>query len=162
MSKAIYFNREFAAVTPEELSRLKQEAGREALKRARFCLHKSHDDKVQVMIIAVARGSYVGPHRQKGKSKFYQVIEGELLWAIFDEDGRLLSKTELGDPASGKPCVCRFLSDYWHVIEPLSDSAVYTEVLEGPYVKEGTEFASWGPDSSSPAEIARFLASLRA
>ena len=62
------------------------------LRKARFCLHKDHNDKVQEMVIGICNGVYVPPHRQKDKNKSYHILEGVLRVVFLMTSVKLLMK----------------------------------------------------------------------
>ena len=59
----------FIAVDPivrfgdEEIAFLKQRAQANARKRARICAHKTNDDALHEMVIAISAASYIHPHK---------------------------------------------------------------------------------------------------
>lgn len=158
MSTTFFASEEIIEVDQEQLDQLKQAAMQAPLKRARLCLHHDHSDKVQEMVIAVCQDSYICPHRQMNKSKSYQMIYGDLVVAFFDNLGRTIRKVKMGVPGSGNTFICRFPSSQWHTVVSLSDIVIYVETIAGPYVREETEFATWGPDETDADGIRAFMA----
>lgn len=156
MSEAVFYEQDVIAIGPEQLDQLKQLATRAPRKRARLCLHKDHSDKVQEMMIAVCKESYIRPHRQVNKNKSYHVIEGDLVVAFFDELGQIIRRIEMGITNSGKTFLYRFPGSQWHTVIALSNIVIYVETIAGPF--EGTEFATWGPDEADSHGIRAFLA----
>src|SRR3954471_24654872 len=86
----------------QEVAFLKETARCSQRKRARICAHKSNDDNLHEMLIAIAAESYIRPHRHFGKSESFHIVEGEVDVAIFDDTGALIDVIELGAPGSGR------------------------------------------------------------
>lgn len=129
--------------------------------RTRICMHDSHDEPVQQMLIAVCRDSYIRPHKQRRNGKSYILIEGSLNVAFFDDDGRLTRKLKMSRDGVAGPAMVRFQSDQWHTVAATSDVALYLEIAAGPYDARDTIYAPWAPAESDIGASA-FLAQLTA
>ena len=157
MSATFFIGGDITEVTREQLEQLKQAARQAPLKRARFCLHHSHDDKVQEMVIAFCRESYVRPHRHIDKSESFHVIEGELLVVFFDDRGRVIRRIKMGTPGSGYTFLYRLSRDLWHTVVPLSEFVIIHETAAGPFVKEEADVAAWSPHESDASGTREFM-----
>jgi len=153
-------------IHPKQLAALKQGAAAAPLRRARLCLHKSHADAVQEMVIAFCRDTYNRPHRHWGKSESFHVIEGRVAIVFFDDEGRQSRHVCLGTRSDGLPFLYRLASDLWHAVIPLTEYVIIHETTTGPFVPGQTEFAPWSPDGADAdsarqyvARLERFLAS---
>jgi cupin fold WbuC family metalloprotein len=158
MSVQFFPGQEIIEVRPEQTGELKRAAAAAALKRARLCLHHDHADQVQEMVIAFRRDSYVRPHRHRGKTESFHVIEGELEVVFFDDGGRVTRRLRMGPPGSGRPFLYRLSSSLWHSVLPLSEFVIIHETTTGPFVKGETEFPPWGPEDADAAGVRAFLA----
>ncbi len=164
MQEAIFNTQDQIAVSAEMVDELKRRAAAAPRGRFRLCLHRSTEDAIQEMMIACVRGTYFRPHRSvTAGSKSYYVISGDLCVVLFDDDGRVKRRVEMGTTLSGRPFVLRFDRCTWHMPIALSDTVVYVEVNEGPFRKEQhLEYASWSPqqgDKSVPEYLAQLLSS---
>lgn len=130
----------------EELEKLKQTAREAPTKRARICLHQTHEDAIQEMLIALCRDSHVPPHRQQNKSKTYTIIEGVMIVTYYDDCGHRVREFEMGESGSGRAFMVRFPSGQWHTVQAQSPLVVYIEAIAGPYRQEHTEWAPWTAD----------------
>jgi cupin fold WbuC family metalloprotein len=130
------------------------------LKRVRLNAHAGPGEIVQEMILAVARESYIPPHKHPGKSESFHIVAGELDVVLFDDDGRIQEILRLGDFASGKPFYYRTAQPYFHAVVVRSDLAIFHETTNGPFLKEETLFAAWAPKEEGP-EADVYLAGLR-
>lgn len=75
-------------VSSDLIGKLKGMALNAPLKRARLCLHLSTSDTVQEMVIALHETTYIRPHRHPTQSESFHMIEGSVLVAFFDDQGR--------------------------------------------------------------------------
>jgi cupin fold WbuC family metalloprotein len=153
--EVVFAQSEVVTVGREWLDRLKREAQASPRRRARVCLHQSHDDAVQEMVIAFCRGSLVRPHRHVGRCESLHVIEGELAVLLFDDAGHVERRIDLcgGGVAGGasigghptKPFMYRLSAPAWHTVAPCSELVVVHEVTQGPFVVGDDGFAPWSP-----------------
>ena len=131
-----------ATVSEESIARLKKMALNAPLKRARLCLHASHEDAVQEMVIALHWDTYIRPHKHPEKSESFHMIEGSVLIGFFNDEGDILQTLELGsDP--GSLFLYRMSIPFWHTVQPLTEFAIFHEVARGPF--SGAEYPSWEP-----------------
>ena len=156
MSSVIFSPQPFPLVGGDTLEKLKKEALKAELGRARVCIHVDHDDPVQEMVIVHSRRSYDRPHRHVDKSISILVLEGVLRVVYFDDRGGVKRCFELGDTASGKPFLTRFSQGEWYSCVPVSDPVVIFEAMRGPFDKSGGFYPEWAPEAG--AELAEFLA----
>ncbi|HSX13958.1 MAG TPA: WbuC family cupin fold metalloprotein [Chlamydiales bacterium] len=150
-STVLFANQSICVVTQELIDRLKKIAQKASLKRSRFCLHLSHEDAVQEMVIVLHKDSYIRPHRHQNKSESFHMIEGAVLIAFFDEGGEVKQTLEL--KAGKDPFLYRLSIPSWHTVIPLTEFAIFHEVSTGPFGP--SEFPSWEPENT-PEAIASF------
>lgn len=157
MSTTFFPGQDVIEIQAGQLEQLKAAAASAPLRRARLCLHHTHQDVVQEMVIAFCRDTYNRPHRHQGKSESFHVIEGRLAVLFFDDEGRPERRITLGPPGSGLTFVYRLRNSKWHTVIPLSEVAVIHETTTGPYTPADTEFAPWAPDGTDREATAAFL-----
>ena len=158
MSTTSFPSQDIVEIDQAQIEKLKVSAAESPLKRARICLHHSHDDKVQEMVIAFCRGTYNPPHRHQDKSESFHVIEGELVVVFFDDLGNVTRRIKLGRPESGDlTFLYRLSNTLWHTVVPLSEFVVIHETTSGPFVKSENEVAPWAPSESDRNGIDDFL-----
>ena len=68
----------------EELLRI---ARKSKLNRARYVMHRTNQDAVQEMIIALTHQVYIKPHKHLNKMESFFIIEGNLSIVFFDDAG---------------------------------------------------------------------------
>ncbi len=131
----------------EQLDELKAKALAAPLKRARINLHEHLTDRVQEMVIAEHRSTYVRPHRHPGRLESFHILNGACTVVIFNDAGAVTKVVRLSAgslPVSGRHVICRQRESVWHTLLIESEFAVIHEVVEGPFPYE-TEWAPWSP-----------------
>ncbi|MFC1593822.1 WbuC family cupin fold metalloprotein [Candidatus Omnitrophota bacterium] len=97
----------------------------------RFCMHQDPDKLFHSMIILEYKDKKCRkPHKHIEKDEFLQMIEGEMLAFMFDDNGNLLKKTLLtpqGNFAYMNP------AGKHHLWIPLTDYVIYAETKKGPF-----------------------------
>ncbi|MHB8834636.1 MAG: WbuC family cupin fold metalloprotein [Candidatus Methylomirabilia bacterium] len=155
MSAAVSPVNRRSEVRPFDVEALKAEARRSPLRRARICLHASHEDQVQEMVIAFCRDSYVRPHRHRHTGESFHLVDGCLEVVLFTDEGSVESRVRL---EAGGAFLFRLSRQAWHTVIPLSECAVVHEVTPGPFRRELTDFAPWSPAVENAEGIRDFLA----
>lgn len=135
------------------LERLKAEAKNSLNYRARLLMHHSEKDPVQEMIIAFCKQAESPLHRSVNKSESLQVLEGKILVALFDEQGKMMHRFEMGPVGSGEIFIYRIGSVPWHIIIPLTEMVVIHESLPGPFEKIVDLLPSWAPNNAASHRI---------
>lgn len=158
MSATFFIREEIIEISQEQLDQLKQAAMQAPLKRARLCLHHDRSDKVQEMVIAFHKESYVRPHRHIDKSESFHVIEGKLAVVFFDASGQVTRRIKMGPFGNDHTFLYRLSSSLWHMVVPLSEFVIIHETTTGPFVEGEAEFPNWAPDDADADEIRAFLA----
>jgi cupin fold WbuC family metalloprotein len=140
-----------------EIEFLKQRARESTRKRARICAHKSNEDALHEMLIAIFACSYIRPHRHLGKSESFHIVEGEVDVAIFDDGGALSQVIQLGAPGLGRDFFYRLAESAFHTLIIRSDFLVVHEVTNGPFDPEHTLLAPFAPGEDRPVEARAYM-----
>ena len=138
------------------IKKLKEAASNDLSKRARFNLHKSHQDKVHEMIVVLHKDTYVRPHQHSNKTESFHLIEGSLVVIFFDDDGKIINQIKMSEPENKYPFIYRLSRDFWHMVIPLSEFVVFHETTNGPFIKGETKFPDWAPDDKDTYEVEVF------
>jgi cupin fold WbuC family metalloprotein len=141
----------------EEVAFVKDTARRSPRKRARICAHRSNDDKLHEMLIAIAADSYIRPHRHFGKSESFHIVEGEVDVAVFDDGGALTDVIELGAPGSGRAFFYRLSESAFHTLLIRSDVLVMHEVTNGPFDPKQSSPAPFAPPEDQLAAARQYM-----
>ena len=148
-------------VTAVDLAAVRGQGVRTPRGRARLCAHPSPADLLHEMLICLARGTYVRPHRHAGKSESFHVIEGELDVVLFRDDGAVREVIAMGPYPSGKVFFYRLAEPCFHTVLVNTPHVLLHETTNGPFDPADTEFAPWAPAEGDPAAAA-FADRLRA
>ena len=114
-------------------------------KRAHLLLHRSHDEKVQRLLIGLVKDSYVEPHYHElaNQWEMFTVLTGELKITLYETDGTV-KKQFIAGPSSSVSIV-EFSPGDIHSVECISDIALMLEVKEGPFNADYAKaFPHWG------------------
>ena len=155
MNEVFHNTDDIVEVTDAWIERLKATAEASSLKRARLCLHRSSEDQVHEMIIALRKEILFRPHRHPNKSESFHMIEGHLFVLVFNDDGTVRKHVERGPIGSSRVSCYRLCIPQWHAIIPISDVVVFHESTAGPFVAGDAVFADWAP--TEQPELRAFL-----
>jgi cupin fold WbuC family metalloprotein len=144
----------------EQISFLKQQALTSNRKRARICTHRSNDDALHEMLIAISAESYIRPHKHTSKVESFHIIEGQVDVVVFNDTGAIVDVVELGDVSTGKSFYYRLSDSLFHTLLIHSDFLVVHEVTNGPFVANETILAPFAPLESHDDEALAYVADL--
>jgi len=155
MPEIIKNSEELFFINNENIEQIIEEAKQSQRNIARLLIHLSHDDPVQEMLIAMGRDCAVMPNRSVGRSESLQIVKGELLLIIFDDNGNVVKRVEMRPAGSDKVFLYRLSSTPWHTMIPLSKIVVVHEVIEGPFVNSTDPLPDWVPNNIE--DLKKFL-----
>ena len=145
------------ALTYADILAMKTHAKDNPRRRIRVCAHRGVGDAVHEMLIVLARGCYIRPHKHRAKSESFHVVEGELEVVIFDEEGRITKRFSLGDYGSGAGFYYRSDIPEFHTVLVKSEVAVFHETTRGPFNPDDNIMAPWSPEEGDLEAVANFL-----
>ena len=141
----------------DELAFLKQRAATNQRKRARICAHKTNEDALHEMLIAISANSYIHPHKHLGKSESFHIVDGVVDVVVFDDLGEIVEIIELGDARSGRNFYYRLSESAFHTLLIRTDFLVVHEVTNGPFLREETVLADFAPPEAQVAEAEAYI-----
>jgi cupin fold WbuC family metalloprotein len=144
----------------EEIELVKRQARQSARRRARICAHKTSDDPLHEMLIAICAASYIHPHRHPGKSESFHIIEGDVDVVVFDPAGEIVEIIELGPAGSGRRFYYRLSQSAFHTLLIRSDLLVMHEVTNGPFTEGQTILAPFAPPEDQADRAKAYMAEL--
>ena len=144
----------------DELAFLKLQAANNQRKRARICAHKTNDDVLHEMLIAISAKSYIHPHKHLGKSESFHIVDGIVDVVVFDDLGEIIEIVELGDARSGRNFYYRLSESVFHTLLIRSDFLIVHEVTNGPFCRERSVFADFAPLEENAAEVEVFMSNI--
>ena len=144
-------------VDRSQLETLKAQAARNPRQRARICAHKDVQDRLHEMLIVLARGAYVRPHKHLHKPESFHVIEGTATVIFFDDAGAVEEIIRIGDFESGSQFYFRNDDPRYHTQIVTSEFLVFHETTNGPFNRADTVFAPWSPEENNVAAVKAFM-----
>ena len=155
MPEVIKNSEELLFINNELVDQIIGEAKQSQRHMARLLMHFDHEDPVQEMLIAMGRDCAVMPNRSPGRSESLQIVKGELLLIVFDDNGKVVSRVKMGPAGSDKVFLYRLSSTPWHTMIPLSEIVIVHEVIEGPFSNSSDPMPDWVPEN--PDDLKQFL-----
>ncbi len=135
-------------VSIEEINFLKERLKSTPRGRVRLCAHRSGEDLLHEMLIALTQKTYVRPHRHFGKCESFHIIEGSADVVVFDDAGEIKDTIYMGEPASGKTFFYRLSTPLFHTLLIRSELLIIHETTTGPFRSCDVEFAPWAPEET--------------
>lgn len=116
-----------------QLEALYEKATQSDRLRSHLLMHDSHQDKVQRLLIALVKGSYVEPHYHElpHQWEMFIVMQGQLQVCLHGDDGEIVKRFIAGENTGIS--VVEFSPGDVHSVECLSPRALMMEVKEGPF-----------------------------
>ena len=148
MPEVIKNSEELLFINNDIIEQIIEEASQSQRHMARLLMHFDHEDPVQEMLIAMGRDCAVMPNRSPGRSESLQIVKGELLLIVFDDNGKVVSRVEMGPAGSDKVFLYRLSSTPWHTMIPLTKMFVVHETLQGPFKQSLETLPVWVPGDS--------------
>jgi hypothetical protein len=120
-------------IDKNQLETLYGQAGQSERLRSHLLLHDSHQDKVQRLLIALVKGSYVDPHYHElpHQWEMFIVMQGQVQVCLYGKDGEIINKFVAGENTTIN--IVEFSPGDIHSVECLSPRALMMEVKEGPF-----------------------------
>ncbi len=148
-------------IGPADLELLRRQAFANPRRRARICAHQNNDDVLHEMVIALARGCYIHPHRHLGRPESFNIIEGAVDVVLFNDAGEISDVIAMGDQASRLVFYYRLETNVFHGLVMRSDILIFQEVTTGPFRAGGTELADFAPPESHEVLAAAYARSIQ-
>lgn len=149
-----------AAASGDLIPFLKEHATASARMRARWCAHPSTDSAVHEMVIALANGAYIPPHRHPGRSESIHVLEGTGALVFFDDSGTPQNAIPLVPPSGQGIFFHRIDEPIFHTVLVFSQHLVFHETIQGPFIKRAPERVPWAPSEDDADGIRAWLRGL--
>jgi cupin fold WbuC family metalloprotein len=120
--------------------------------------HSGPADNPHRFLNVLLRETYIRPHRHLAppKSESFLVLEGIADVILFDEDGAITARHQLGvESPEGHLWGVDIPPGVWHTILARTKRVVCFEVKPGPWVASNDkEFADWAPAENDPEAAA--------
>lgn len=115
------------------LNHLYKEAEKSERLRSHLLLHKSHQDKVQRLLIALVKDSYVEPHCHElpHQWEMFVILEGQIEITLYNYSGKIKESFLAG--ANTSISIVNLEPNEIHSLKCISQKALILEVKEGPF-----------------------------
>ncbi|MBG6028506.1 WbuC family cupin fold metalloprotein [Proteus columbae] len=115
------------------LDNLYNEAEKSERLRSHLLLHKSHEDKVQRLLIALVKGSYVEPHYHElpHQWEMFVILEGQIEITLYNNSNEIKESFLAGENTSIS--IVNLEPNEIHSIKCISQKALMLEIKEGPF-----------------------------
>jgi len=162
INSEVYHSKEnFFSMTKEDINKLINLAKKTPRNRVRFCSHSSDQDTLHEMFIVHPKGAYVRPHKHINKIESMLVIDGEVDYIMFDNDGNVDEIVEMGGVESKKSFYQTIRQDKFHTLIIKSEWLVFLEITNGPFDKDNAVFADWSPEDSNISSVEVFMNNIK-
>lgn len=146
-------------IRQEQIEEWIQKALNNPLKKYRFCLHQNPENTLHEMVIVTTKYDIKYPDKHKNTTESNIILRGKLLVVLFSEEGNIQSSFIL-DPENIFYYRCE--KNQYHMTLPLTDTAVYIEIKEGPFDEHSNVFPDWAPDRVDEKSVRRFNDEIKA
>ena len=143
--EVLYSMDEIAWFSDFDIVDLKKRASRNLRNRVRVCVHRSPQQLVHEMLIIHGQSCYIRPHKHPKYFESMIVLEGHASVFLFDDDGNVTKRVEVGPPSSGNIFYQNMPPNVYHSMVIKSDYLVFLEVTQGPFVRGSSVFPQWAP-----------------
>lgn len=137
-------------ISADDIAFLKRQAGDNPRGCARLCAHSGAGDVLHEMLIVLSEDFCVPPHKHKGKSESFHIVEGELTVVIFEDNGDIKDAIPMAAPGNGETFYYRLSEESYHTVIPKTDFVVFHETTNGPFRREDMILAPWAPGANAP------------
>lgn len=160
---ALFCDEPVFAADPAVVAMIKQRALASPQRGARLYLHRDNGQPMLEALVAATPAATRPPHCHADRYETHVFLEGRATAFLFDDQGALTRRVELGPPGRDTPCCLSAGPGEWHMIAFRAEMTVYYEVTPGPYTGPGmVRWADWAPAPDDVDGVAQFLKRLEA
>lgn len=157
-SLSYYFTIDVVRIDLEIVKQLRELSAKNGKCNARICLHISPTANFHEMIILEYGGYYYRPHKHLTKGESCHIIEGEVAFLIFNDNGAVEASNIM---SKERNLISRVGINRWHTVIPITEYAIYHESKPGPYIGQGDSvYPDWAPDGSDSMEAQKYIEQL--
>ncbi len=158
LNQAVYVAQDsIVSLSERDVNFLTSRVGQVDQKRVRLCVHQNIAEKLQEMLIALEKGSYIRPAKHIHKEESMHVIQGVADLVFLDKKGCVRDIVFLGTLASGRQFFCRIPKGACHTLLIRSKIFVFHEVAEGPFRRSNTVFPPWAPEDQNSTQTRKLM-----
>lgn len=155
--EVLYANCSQFEIDKQDISNLIELAKNNNSKKIRICSHYNPNENLHEMIIVHNKDTYVKPHKHINKSETMIILDGEVDYILFDNDGQLKKLVNMSTYDSGECFYQTTREAEYHSLIIKSEWIVFIEITNGPFIKEDTVFAPFAVDENDKNKVEDFL-----
>lgn len=122
-------------------------------KRHRYCFHQNPEVILHDIIICYDSGSYIPPNKHIGKVESLLMIEGEIDFFLFNDNGQVYDYRKLSANSNSLPFYVRVPPNTWHGLRAVGDKpCIIKETISGPYDSKSLQWATFAPSEKDGIE----------
>ena len=159
--EVFYTSKKITQIGDNDIVFLKNNIKKTEKKRIRLCAHLNEKDSTQEMFIALAKETYIRPHKHLNKPESLHVLEGSADVVFFDDAGNIIKIISLSDPHSKSCFYYRIDEPIYHTFIINTDIFIFHETTQGPFKKTDSINAPWSPVENDFDKIDKFVANLK-
>jgi len=123
-------------------------------RRHRYCFHQNQDVDLHDIIICYDSSSYTAPKKHLGKAGSLLVLDGELDFFLFNDNGQAYDYRRLATYNSAYPFYLRIPPNTWHGLRAVGTRpCIIKETIAGPYDSKSLQWAPFAPSEQQGVEV---------
>ena len=143
------------SISKTEVDFLRGVAERSSLRKARVLLHGSPDKDLHEMLIVHSFGQYIQPHINLDSAKSFLVLDGEMVVALFNNEGEISNYVKLGVSKGASAFLLRLDDPVFHTVVPVTTTVTFLETATGPHTQ--THYAPFSPAPNDKSESEKYM-----
>ena len=122
-------------------------------RRHRYCFHQNPTVDLHDIIICYDSQSYIPPNKHVGKVESLLVLDGEIEFYLFNDNGQVYDYRKLSSSDAACPFYLRVPSNTWHGLRALGTKpCIIKETIAGPYDTSSLQWATFAPSETHDNE----------
>ena len=142
-------------ISRSEIDFLQDVAVNSSSRKARVLLHGSPDKDLHEMIIVHSFGQYIQPHINLDSAKSFLVLDGEMVVALFNNEGEISNYVKLGVSKGASAFLLRLDDPVFHTVVPVTTTVTFLETATGPHTQ--THYAPFSPAPNDKSESEKYM-----
>ena len=124
-------------------------------RRHRYCFHQDPEVELHDIVICYDSGSYIPPNKHIGKAESLHVLQGELDFFLFNDNGQVYDYRRLSASDNKKiPFYLRVPPNTWHGLRAVGDQpCIIKETISGPYDASSLMWAPFAPNEAEGSDV---------
>ena len=148
-------------IMKKDVSELKSRFKKSPRQRYRLCTHDDEENLLHEMIVVYDSSTYVRPNKHLGKSESLLLLEGEIDFYFFNDDGYPIKRIKMDANGVNGNQYLKVPPNTWHgMLMKGQKECVIKETISGPYDNITLLWADWSPANLSATETIEYYAEI--